>query len=196
MPKNLYRLKIMQQLINKILFLISILTLIWVFNTKYADWSELNLIVAKKCIDKSIVKNTCEINFHELNFEWDDLYYLSGTQQSYIDILFKKNTFRKRDDSDYLVFLKNKEIIQIYEHYKNVFGEPPTNKYNAVLLVPNWKRGSASITHCKNNFLLERIFDYEDFKKYKRIVYGISCSPINVLSNHPNGFLVNQLPKK
>lgn len=132
-------------------------------------------MVAQECIDNSIVKHTCEINFHEVDFEWDDLYYLSGTQQSYIDILFKKNTFKKRADSDYLVFMKNKEIIQIYEHYKNVFGEPPINKYNAVLLVPNWKLGGTSITHCKNNFLLERIFNYEDFKKHKRIVYGISC---------------------
>jgi len=149
----------------------------YLFSSKYQDWSELNDLVEKECIIRGKAKENCLVDFHKLNFKWDDVYCLAGGEQEYVDsILGKKNRFTVQSQGLYFIFLKNKKIVKIYEQLYYFFSfwhdDGVKNNNNNILLLQDHK--GKAIDHCENKFLLTKTSnDYED--KTGRIRYSVSC---------------------
>jgi len=153
----------------------------YLFSSKYQDWSELNDLVEKECIIRGKAKENCLVDFHKLNFKWDDVYWIRGGQgEEYVsNTLGKKNIIRLQSGQatgTYFVFLKNKKIVKIYEQLDYFFSfwhdDGVENNNNNILLLKD-RKGKA-IDHCENKFLLTKTSnDYEG--KKDRIVYLISC---------------------
>jgi len=164
---------------NKYFILLSIVCIgliTWyTFFSGYKDWSEVNDLVEKECIVNGKAKKTCIIDFHKLDFVWDDIYYYEAGEQGGLDILLgKKNLITLSSGNTYMIFLKNKKLINVYQHYYDNWGDLIPDSNNKILLLPNWEENNETITHCKNNFILKNIKDYESTKN--RIIYSLSCA--------------------
>jgi len=170
---------------NKLIFFLLLIGILYFyFKPKYDDWSELNLLVVKECVKDNIIKERCSVNLKELDFKWDDIYYITeGMQEGYVNNIFGKDIFIRRLSCHYLVFMNKKKIVKVYEQHDDwIATKQIQNTYDKILLLGEYlvkgQLNGDKITHCKNNFFLERVYAYEDFEDNDRIVYSLSCEKL------------------
>ncbi|MFT7879768.1 MAG: hypothetical protein ABXS91_05155 [Sulfurimonas sp.] len=145
------------------------------FYQKQNDWSEINSLIYDTCVIDGQANKTCTVDFHKLNTVWDEIYFLGGGEQGYIDKIIGSNTIQADPYCEYLVLKEKNTFKKVYTQcFDSSFSHLKNIDDSVRLLIDLSKCDSPQLNKTfGEEMILQRYDNY--YKDNQPVVYELGC---------------------